>query len=102
MTYLTRLGAILIASTSLAAPALAQTELSLWYHGAGNEGEKQILAQIVDEFNEILAKLKASGKYEYPLNIGMADKSEWYPYAFLPFLWSTGGDLVDRSTYQTS
>ena len=32
----------------------------------------------------------------------MADKGEWYPYAFLPFLWSSGGDLVDRSTYQTA
>ena len=32
----------------------------------------------------------------------MADKGEWYPYAFLPFLWSFGGDLVDRSTYQTA
>ena len=55
-----------------------------------------------DEFDEILAKLKDTGKYEYPLNIGMADKGEWYPYAFLPFLWSSGGDLVDRSTYQTA
>ena len=55
-----------------------------------------------DEFDEILAKLKDTGKYEYPLNIGMADKGEWYPYAFLPFLWSFGGDLVDRSTYQTA
>ena len=55
-----------------------------------------------EEFDEILAKLKDTGKYEYPLNIGMADKGEWYPYAFLPFLWSTGGDLVDRSTYQTA
>ena len=40
--------------------------------------------------------LKDTGKYEYPLNIGMADKGEWYPYAFLPFLQSFGGDLVDR------
>ena len=55
-----------------------------------------------EEFDEILVKLKDSGKYEYPLNIGMADKGEWYPYAFLPFLWSFGGDLVDRSTYQTA
>ena len=39
-----------------------------------------------EEFDEILVKLKDSGKYEYPLNIGMADKGEWYPYAFLPFL----------------
>jgi len=217
MTILTRLAAGLLAATCLTGAAAAQTDLSLWYHGAGNEVERNILAGIVDdfnasqqnwkvsieqfpqaayndsvtaaalsgelpdildvdgpvmpnwawagylapltidpaklegflpgvigkwdgkvysvgfwdaalavfarksvlnengiriptldkpwtgdEFNEILAKLKATGKYEYPLNIGMADKSEWYPYAFLPFLWSTGGDLVDRSTYQTA
>ena len=217
MTYLTRLGAILIASTSLAAPALAQTELSLWYHGAGNEGEKQILALIVDEFNAsqgdwtvvieqfpqaayndsvtaaalsgdlpdildvdgpnmpnwawagylapldidpekianflpgplgkwndqlysiglwdaaiaiyarksileengiriptldqpwtgdefnaALETLKASGKFEYPIDLGMSDKTEWYPYAFSPFLQSFGGDIVDRTSYQSA
>ena len=32
----------------------------------------------------------------------MADKGEWYPYAFGPFLQSFGGDIVDRSTYQTA
>ena len=37
-----------------------------------------------DEFNEILETLKASGKFEYPLDLGMADKTEWYPYAFCP------------------
>jgi multiple sugar transport system substrate-binding protein len=55
-----------------------------------------------DEFNAILAKLKESGDFEYPLNLGMADQGEWYPYAFAPFLWSFGGDIVDRSTYETA
>ena len=32
----------------------------------------------------ILVTLKESGEFEYPLNLGMADKGEWYPYAFLP------------------
>ena len=34
-----------------AAPAVAQTELSLWYHGAGNATEKQLLTGVIDDFN---------------------------------------------------
>lgn len=52
-----------------------------------------------DEFDEILVTLRDSGEFEYPLNLGMADKGEWYPYAFGPMLVSFGGDLVDRETY---
>ncbi|MAM09347.1 MAG: sugar-binding protein [Rhizobiaceae bacterium] len=55
-----------------------------------------------EEFDDILVKLKDSGDFEYPLNLGMADNGEWYTYAFLPFLQSFGGDLVDRSDYQTA
>lgn len=31
--------------------AMAQTELSMWYHGAGNEVESNILNGIIDDFN---------------------------------------------------
>jgi multiple sugar transport system substrate-binding protein len=208
---------MLLGSTALAGPLAAQTELSLWYHGAGNAVERDILAGIVDDFNasqgdwtvaieqfpqaayndsvtaaalsgelpdildvdgpimpnwawagylapleidesklegflpgvigrwndqlysvglwdaaiaifarksileqhgiripsleepwtkdefdEILVTLKDSGEFEYPLNLGMADKGEWYPYAFGPILVSFGGDIVDRSTYQSA
>ena len=55
-----------------------------------------------DEFDAALEKIKASGKFEYPLDLGMAWTGEWYPYAFSPFLQSFGGDLVDRSTYKTA
>lgn len=55
-----------------------------------------------DEFESVLQKLKATGKYEYPLDLGMAWKNEWYPYAFSPFLQSFGGDLIDRSNYQVA
>lgn len=55
-----------------------------------------------DEFDGILETLKASGEFDYPLNLGMADQGEWYPYAFGPFLWSFGGDLVDRTSYETA
>ncbi|MEM1429269.1 MAG: extracellular solute-binding protein [Pseudomonadota bacterium] len=56
----------------------------------------------LDEFNAALAAIAASGDFEYPLDLGMAWKGEWYPYAFSPFLQSFGGDIVDRSTYQSA
>lgn len=217
MKKLTAIGGVLMATTCLAGAAAAQTELSLWYHGAGNEVERQILTRIVDDFNAsqadwrvvieqfpqaayndsvtaaalsgelpdildvdgpimpnwawagymapleidesliadflpgaigrwngelysvglwdaavaifarrsileehgiriptleepwtgeefdaILVQLKESGDFEYPLNLGMADKGEWYPYAFGPILVSFGGDIVDRDTYLTA
>ena len=54
------------------------------------------------EFPGALDAAKASGKFKYALDLGMAWKGEWYPYAFSPFLQSFGGDLVDRSTYKTA
>ncbi|MEO0990666.1 MAG: sugar ABC transporter substrate-binding protein, partial [Pseudomonadota bacterium] len=56
----------------------------------------------LDEFNGALETLAASGDFEYPLDLGMAWKGEWYPYAFSPFLQSFGGDIVDRDTYDTA
>ena len=56
----------------------------------------------LEEFNAAMAAAKASGKYEYALDLGMAWTGEWYPYAFSPFLQSFGGDLVDRSSYKTA
>ncbi len=55
-----------------------------------------------DEFMAALEAAKASGNYEYAFDPGMAWTGEWYPYAFSPFLQSFGGDIVDRSTYQTA
>ncbi len=55
-----------------------------------------------EEFMAALDAAKASGKFSYPLDLGMNDQGEWYPYAFSPFLQSFGGDIVDRSTYQTA
>ncbi|KPP91437.1 MAG: multiple sugar transport system substrate-binding protein [Rhodobacteraceae bacterium HLUCCA08] len=55
-----------------------------------------------DEFMAALDTLKATGEFEYPLDVGMAWTGEWYPYAFSPFLQSFGGDLVDRSTYASA
>lgn len=55
-----------------------------------------------DEFTSILEILKASGEYDYPLDLGMAWAGEWYPYSFSPFLQSFGGDIIDRATYQSA
>ena len=55
-----------------------------------------------EEFMAALDAAKASGKFDYALDLGMNDQGEWYPYAFSPFLQSFGGDIVDRSTYQTA
>ncbi len=46
--YLLLLLVMLLLPASLAS---AQTELSLWYHGAGNETERSILIGIIDDFN---------------------------------------------------
>ncbi len=217
MKHKTLFVSALMATTALGGAALAQTELGMWYHGAGNEVESAIINQIVDEFNasqsdfavsiesfpqesyndsvvaaalagnlpciidvdgpvmpnwawsgymqplpideaefadflpgtkgiwdgklysiglwdaavsvyarqstldelglrtptldepwtgdEFMAALdaaKASGNYEYAFDPGMAWTGEWYPYAFSPLLQSFGGDIVDRSTYQTA
>lgn len=56
----------------------------------------------LEEFNGAMEAAKASGKFEYALDLGMAWTGEWFPYAFSPFLQSFGGDLVDRSTYKTA
>ncbi|MEY1554126.1 ABC transporter substrate-binding protein [Yoonia sp. R2331] len=55
-----------------------------------------------EEFMAALDAAKASGSCEYALDLGMAWTGEWYPYAFSPLLQSFGGDIVDRSTYQTA
>jgi multiple sugar transport system substrate-binding protein len=54
------------------------------------------------EFMAALDAAKAAGEWEYAFDPGMAWTGEWYPYAFSPFLQSFGGDIVDRSTYQSA
>ncbi|MFT6460257.1 MAG: multiple sugar transport system substrate-binding protein [Pseudophaeobacter arcticus] len=55
-----------------------------------------------DEFETALVKIKKSGDFEYPLDLGLAREGEWFPYAISPFLQSFGGDLIDRSAYDTA
>ncbi len=54
------------------------------------------------EFNNALAKAKASGKYQYAIDLGTGWDGEWYPYGFSPFLQSFGGDLINRKTYRNA
>lgn len=54
------------------------------------------------EFMAAMDAAKASEKYEYAIDLGMAWKGEWYPYAFGPFIQSFGGDMIDRSSYTTA
>ncbi|MFD3503955.1 ABC transporter substrate-binding protein [Streptomyces sp. NPDC058676] len=54
------------------------------------------------EFDSALAKLKKSGKFQYPLEMGTGGSGEWWPYAYSPQLQSFGGDLIDRDGYKTA
>ncbi|MGW4232037.1 extracellular solute-binding protein [Streptomyces sp. NPDC004980] len=55
-----------------------------------------------DEFDTALAKLKKSGKFEYPLEMGTGGTGEWWSYAYSPQLQSFGGDLIDRGDYKSA
>ena len=58
----------------------------------------------MEEFMTALEALEALDQVEYPLdlklNYGAGD--EWNTYAFSPIIQSFGGDLIDRSDYQTA
>jgi len=55
-----------------------------------------------DEFNAALATLKATGQWTNPLDMATANTGEWWPYAYSPFLQSFGGDLIDRTSYESA
>jgi multiple sugar transport system substrate-binding protein len=56
-----------------------------------------------EEFDGALAKIKASGEYEYAFDLGTGDSAtEWWTYGYSPFLQSFGGDLIDRESYETA
>lgn len=52
------------------------------------------------EFDAAVSTLKAT--YQTPLDLGAADKGEWWSYAYSPMLQSAGGDLIDRGTMKTA
>ncbi len=88
--------------------------IGLWDAAVAMIGRKSVLDEngiriptvdtpwTLEEFDAALVKLQASGKFEFPLDLGMAWKGEWYPYAFGPILQSFGGDLINRDGYKTA
>ncbi len=55
-----------------------------------------------DEFMAALDAVKASGEFEFPLDVNSGSTGEWWPYAYSPWLQSFGGDLIDRTTYTSA
>jgi multiple sugar transport system substrate-binding protein len=84
--------------------------LSLWANKAYlEEAGIRIPTSIDDpwtmvEFMDALDKLKALDQVEYPLdlklNYGAGD--EWNTYGFAPIIQSFGGDLIDRTDFQSA
>jgi multiple sugar transport system substrate-binding protein len=56
-----------------------------------------------DEFVDALEKLQALPEVEYAIDFKMNyGAGEWFTYGFSPILQSFGGDLIDRSDYQSA
>ena len=59
-------------------------------------------AWTVEEFDQVLRDLQASG-IDAPLDIKWwYGAGEWRPYGFATIVQSAGGDIIDRSDYQTA
>jgi len=56
-----------------------------------------------EEFQDALVKIKATGDHKYAFDLGTGDAgTEWWSYGYSPFLQSFGGDMIDRSSYDTA
>ena len=55
-----------------------------------------------EEFMAAVKKVKDSGDYTTPVDLGTGGSGEWWPYAFSPFLQSFGGDLINRTDYKSA
>ena len=57
----------------------------------------------LDEFETALAALAELPEVEFPLDLKINyGQGEWYTYGFSPILQSFGGDLINRSDYQSA
>ena len=55
------------------------------------------------EFEDALAKLAELEEVEFPLDMKLNyGRGEWFTYGFSPIMQSFGGDLIDRSDYQSA
>jgi multiple sugar transport system substrate-binding protein len=59
-------------------------------------------AWTVKEFEKILADLAERDGDGQVLDLKLNYRGEWYTYAFMPALISGGGDLIDRTDFQTA
>ncbi len=51
----------------------------------------------MEEFDAALVTLQKSGEFDFPLDLGLAWKGEWFAYAFGPLMQSAGGDLFSTA-----
>ncbi|WP_198115520.1 extracellular solute-binding protein [Massilia rhizosphaerae] len=58
----------------------------------------------LDEFEQVLARLAATGKFAYPLTMAFYNGrgDEFITYAYSPILQGFGGDLIDRGPHGTA
>jgi multiple sugar transport system substrate-binding protein len=57
----------------------------------------------MDEFMDAMEKLQALPQTEYVIDFKLNyGAGEWQPYGFSPIVQSFGGDLIDRSDYQSA
>lgn len=56
-----------------------------------------------EEFMSALESLQALDQVEYAIDFKMNyGQGEWYTYGFTPILWSHGGHLIDRESFETA
>lgn len=59
-------------------------------------------AWTMEEFEEALTKLSGIPEVKWPLDVKLNyGKGEWYTYGFSPLMQSFGGDLIDRTSWQS-
>jgi multiple sugar transport system substrate-binding protein len=59
-------------------------------------------AWTIEEFNKILTDLEKQDEDGRVLDLKLNYEGEWYTYAFSPPIQSAGGDLIDRSDFQSA
>jgi multiple sugar transport system substrate-binding protein len=55
-----------------------------------------------DEFDGLLAAIDATGSYDYAIDWGNGWTGEWFPYAYSPLMQSFGGDLIERTAFESA
>lgn len=83
--------------------------LSIWANKAYLEKAGVRIPKGIDdawdraEFMDAVEKLQALDEVEYAIDFKFNyGAGEWFTYGFAPILWSFGGDLIDRSDYQSA